>query len=73
MVKNLSAIQETRFDPWVGKLPWRRKWQCTPVFLPGRFQGQRSLEGYSPWGYKESDTTEQLSTHTHYLPINNWN
>ena len=33
------------FDPWVGKIPWRRKWQCTPVFLPGRFHGQRSLEG----------------------------
>ena len=37
----------------------------TPVFLPGEFHGQRSLEGYSPWGCKESDTTEQLSTHAH--------
>ena len=38
------------FDPWVGKIPWRRKWQPTPVFLPRKFHGQRSLEGYSPWG-----------------------
>ena len=52
------------FNPWVGKIPWRRKWQPTPVFLPGEFHGQRSLEGYSPWGHKESDLTEQL-THTH--------
>ena len=37
-----------RFDPWVGKIPWRRKWQPIPVFLPGKSQGQRSLEGYSP-------------------------
>ena len=48
-----------RFDPWVGKIPWRRKWQPTPVFLPGESHGQRSLEGYSPWGHQESDTTEQ--------------
>ena len=44
-------------DPWVGKIPWRRKWQPTPVFLPGESHGQRSLAGYSPWGHKESDTT----------------
>ena len=61
MVKNLPAVQETRFDPWVGKIPWRREWLHTPVFLPGKFHGQRSLEGYSPWGRKEWDTTEQLS------------
>ena len=52
------------FDPWVGKIPWRRAWQPTPVFLPGESHGQRSLVGCSPWGHKESDTTEQLSTHT---------
>ena len=50
--KNLSAMQETRLDPWVGKIPWRRKWQPTPLFLPGKSHGQRSLEGYSPWGRK---------------------
>ena len=45
----------------VGKILWRRKWQPTPVFLPGKFHGQRSLAGYSPWGYEESDTTVWLS------------
>ena len=45
-------------DPWVGKIPWRRKWQPTPVFLPGESYGQRGLVGYSPWGRKESDTTK---------------
>ena len=55
MVRNMTAkqeMQETR-DPWVGKIPWRREWQSTPVFLPGEFHGQRSLAGYSPWGCKE--------------------
>ena len=47
------------FDPWVGKMPWKRKWQPAPVFLPGKSHGQRRLAGYSPWGWKESDTTEQ--------------
>ena len=49
------------FNPWAGKIPWRRKWQSTPVFLPGKFHGQRSLEGYSPWSQKESDKTEWLT------------
>ena len=49
------------FDPWVGKIPWRREQQPTPVFLPGEFHGQRRLAGYSPWGHKESDTTERLT------------
>ena len=54
------------FKPWVWKIPWRRKWQPTPVFLPGKFHGQRSLAGYSPWGRKESDTTEaEHTTDTH--------
>ena len=47
-----------RFHPWVAKIPWRRAWQPTPVFLPGESHGQRSLVGYSPWGCKKSDTTE---------------
>ena len=46
---------------WVGKIPWRRKWQTTPVFLSGISHGQRSLSGYSPWDLKESDIAE----HTH--------
>ena len=52
-----------RFDPWVRKIPWRRKWQSTPVLLPGESHGQRSLVGYSPWGHRESDTTEWLHFH----------
>ena len=51
-------------DAWVGKIPWRRTWQPTPVFLPGESYGQRSLAGYSPWGGKESDTTE-ATEHAH--------
>ena len=51
-VKNRPA-----FDSWVGKMPWRRKWHPTLVFLPGESHGQRSLVGYCPWGPQESDTT----------------
>ena len=46
------------FDPWVGKITWRRKWQPTPVFLPEESHRQRILVGYTPWGHRESDTTE---------------
>ena len=70
MVKNLPAMQET----WMrslggisGKMPWRREWQPTPVFLPGKFHGERSLVDYSAWGSKESDTTQQLSTTTQLI------
>ena len=64
--KKKTACQCRRlgFDPWVRKIPWRRKWQPTPVFLPGKFHEQRSLAGYSPWDCKESDTAEWLSMHT---------
>ena len=48
-------------NPWVGKIPWRREWLSTPVFLPGKSYGQRSLAGYSPWCHKELDTTEWLT------------
>jgi len=64
------------FSPWVRKIPWRRAWQPTPVFLPGESHGQRSLAGYSPQGHKELDTTEWLSmcahtyTHAHILNDN---
>ena len=54
-----------RFYPWVGKITWSRKWWPTPVFLPGKFHGQRSLVGYSPWDQKELDTTEHTHTHTY--------
>ena len=61
------CLQCTRpgFDPWVGKILWRRKWLSTPVLLPGKFHGRRGLAGYSSWGRKESDTTEWLTL----LPI----
>ena len=52
-----------RFDPWVGKIPWRRKWQHTPVILSGKSNGQRNLVGYTPGGCKKSDTTERLHFH----------
>ena len=70
MAKNLLAMLESQvqsrpgFDPWAGKMPWSRKWQLTPIFLPGEFHGQRSLVGYSPWGRNESDATERL-IHSH--------
>ena len=61
---NAGDIRDAcRLHPWVGKFPWRKAWQLTPVFLPEESHGQRSLVGYSPWSHKESDTTEQLSTH----------
>ena len=50
-----------RFDPWVGKIPWRRKQQPTPVFLLEKSRGQKSLMDYNPWSCKESDTTEKLT------------
>ena len=58
-----SAFQRGRpgFDPWVRKIPWRREWLPTLVFLPGEFHGQRNPLGYSPWGRQELDMTEQLS------------
>ena len=52
-----------RFHPWVRKIPWKKEWLPTPVFLPGKFHGQKSLEGYSLWSGKESDTTERLHFH----------
>ena len=65
-VMNLPAIQKRLgFHPWLGTIPWRRKWQPTPVFLPGESQGQRSLVGYSPWDGKELDMTERLTLLLH--------
>ena len=62
MVKNppghCMKCKRPGFDPWVGKIPWRREWLPTPVFMPGEFHGQRNMVGYSPWGCKGSGTTE---------------
>jgi len=51
VVNHLPATaRDTRFNPWAGKIPWSRKWQPVPVFLPGKFHEQRSLDSYSSWG-----------------------
>ena len=60
--ESACPCRRCRFDFWVGKIPWRRKCQPTSVFLPGKSHGQRSLADYSPWGHKQSSTTEQLNS-----------
>ena len=74
VVKNLTANagdrhRRHRCDPWLGEVPWRRAWQSTPVLLPGGPHGQRSLVGYSPWGFKQQDTTEAAE---HVCVLNRW-
>ena len=58
-------MQGTRVWPLGWKMPWRREWQPTPVFMPGEFHGQRKLVGHSSWSHKESDTTERLTLSQH--------
>ena len=74
MVKNPPANAEDArdmgFDSWVGKIPRRREWQPTPVFLPGESQGQRCLAGYRPLGRKELDTAEATEQHTRIISFN---
>ena len=68
MVKNPptnAGMQETQFQSLCQEEPWGRKWQLASAFLPGKFHGERSLVGYSPWDHKESGMIEKLSTHTH--------
>ena len=60
-----AAAGRPEFDPWVRKIPWRRKWQPTPVFLPGESRGQRNLAGCILWGCSELDMTEHTYIHTH--------
>ena len=67
MVKNRPQCGRLGFDPWVRKIPWRRKWRPSPVFLPGEAHGQRSLVGYSPWDHRESDMTEPLTLTLMYV------
>ena len=61
-VCQIRIVKRYRFSPWIRKSPWRRKWQPTPVFLPGELHGERRLVGYSPWVCKQSDMSELLST-----------
>ena len=74
-VRICLQCRRPRFDPWVRKIPWRRKWQPTPVFWPGESHGQRSLAGYSPQDHKESDMTEWRTCSPFYLltPSPVWN
>ena len=69
-VRNLTTIQETGvwFLGW--EIPWRREWKHTPVFLPGKFHGQRNVVGYNPWDSKELDTTEQASKGKYPILLN---
>ena len=67
LVKNRLQCGRPRFDPWVGKIPWRRERLPTPVFWAGEFHGL-----YSPWSRKESDRTEQLSLHIIPETIKSW-
>ena len=62
---NAGDVREVGSVLRLGRSPWRRKWQPTPVFLPGKSHGQKSLVGYSLWGCKQSDMTERMSAHTH--------
>ena len=67
---NIGRCKRLGFDSWVTKSPWRRKWQPTPVFLPGECHGQRSLAGCSPYGCPESGTTEATQhARTHARPV----
>ena len=61
-VNSPPKCKSCEFDPCVGKISWRRKWQPIPAFLPGKSHGQRSLPGYSPWGHKELDVTKHACT-----------
>ena len=73
VVKNLSAnAADTSFNPWVGKIPWRRKWQPTPVFLPGKSHEQRSLADYNPWGCKRVRHSLVTKTTTQSLWVRSW-
>ena len=70
-VKLCLQCGRPRFDPWFGKILWRRKWQPTPVLLPGKSHGQKSVVGYSPWGHQESDMTERLHFLSYFLSLVN--
>ena len=67
MAKNPSTTQENWFDSWISKIPWRRAWQPTPVFLPEESHGQRSLAGYRLWGRKESDMTQKIHKKNYFI------
>ena len=63
--ESICTARRPSFDPWVWRIPWRRKWQPTPVFLSGESHRQRRLADYNPWSHKELDTTKWLIHHHH--------
>ena len=67
-IKHLPAVQEIWVHPWVREDSRSRKWQPTPVDLPGESHGQRSLEGYSAWGHKSQTRLAHAHAHTHTIP-----
>ena len=67
--RNHLQCRRPGFVPWVGNIPWRREWLPTTVFLPGESHGQKSQAGYSPWGRKELDKTDWLSTYIIGEPV----
>jgi len=64
-IESTCQCRRCRFNPWLGKIPWRRKWLPTPVLLPGKSYGQKGLAGFCPWDCKESDMTKGQNTNTH--------
>ena len=72
MVKNLLPCRRCVFNPWVRKIAFRREWLPTPVFLPGKCHGQRSLASCSPWGLKESDTRDWATNTFTFWPCGRW-
>ena len=67
-VKKPPTVQETR----VGKIPWRREWLPTTVFLPGEFHSPRTLAGYSPWGHEETRLSDSLFHVSESIPQDHW-
>ena len=69
---NGNYFDKTKNHRFLGRLPWRRQWQPTPVLLPGKSHRRRSLVGYRPWGHEESDTTERLHFHFSLSTFMHW-
>ena len=65
--ESTCQCRKLRLDPWVRKIPWKRKWQPTPVFLPGKSYGKRSLVSYSPWGCKRVKHNLMTTTTSSFL------
>ena len=71
-IESACQCRRHRFNSWVRNISWTRKWQLTPVFLPGKSHGQRNLVDHSSWGHKESDMTKWLITHALWIARFRW-